>query len=516
MSSSWYTPTKLFLILVLAVAFLPTLVAAQQDARSVLVNYAEVGKQSTSNQAVNVYFTLLDDNDQAVGAPTINQISLALGEAAYTGTISVPETPLYITLVLDTSGSMQSVADQLREAAVQAIIAAPPGTYFSAYHFNDTVTRTNQYTYTADLRSLIDDILSNSYRDYTGRCFYDALFQAIEQAQKSAPAGRRAVIIFTDSRNEIIDGGELDRCSTHDIVDVIASARDGSARVPIFTIGLQRSSVVNFSELERIAIVTGGAAKIGNLDQLSEIFQQVVQTLASQQQATFNVCLPANIYSGIMTINGSLSSEVRGINLTTECTTLLEKVVITIQTNLIETITIGIALLVGLPLLIFFALRRRRDNKGYDEPEKIAIFISYRRDPSAMLANLIATKLEQNGIQVFVDTRSIDGGGPFPKRLIDAIYNSDVFVCLVADTTFDSDWVRKEIEYAHTAGKTMIPMFQQSWKRLTPKPEPPTTHIEALLDSDGVHVLDQDNEYVDDAIERLAKMIRATVRKPKS
>lgn len=146
---------------------------------------------------------------------------------------------------------------------------------------------------------------------------------------------------------------------------------------------------------------------------------------------------------------------------------------------------------------------------------KPSAFISYRRIPSATLATLIAKELEKYGIKVFVDTRSVDGGGLFPRRLIEAIHDNDVFVCLVADTTFESDWVREEIAHAHEISKTMIPVFQESWEQLHPKPTAPTEHIKALLDSDGVHMLDIRNVYVDEAIEELAKMIRATARRTK-
>ncbi|MCB9457749.1 MAG: TIR domain-containing protein [Anaerolineaceae bacterium] len=146
---------------------------------------------------------------------------------------------------------------------------------------------------------------------------------------------------------------------------------------------------------------------------------------------------------------------------------------------------------------------------------KPSAFISYRRIPSATLATLIAKELEKHGIKVFVDTRSVDGGGLFPRRLIEAIHDNDVFVCLVADTTFESDWVREEIAHAHEISKTMIPVFQESWEQLHPKPKAPTEHIKALLDSDGVHMLDIRNVYVDEAIEELAKMIRVTARKTK-
>jgi len=134
-------------------------------------------------------------------------------------------------------------------------------------------------------------------------------------------------------------------------------------------------------------------------------------------------------------------------------------------------------------------------------------FVSYRRKTSAMLATLIAHELEGRGIDVFVDTRRTDGGGPFPDRLLRAIESADVFVCLLADGTFDSDWVRREIEHAHTLGKVLIPVFQETYVA----PPAPDAHIHALLQSDGVHVMDVKNIYVDEAINQLTEMIRRSV-----
>lgn len=137
-----------------------------------------------------------------------------------------------------------------------------------------------------------------------------------------------------------------------------------------------------------------------------------------------------------------------------------------------------------------------------------SVFISYRRRSSAMLAQLIARELQARGIQTFMDTRQMDGGGPFPARLLRAIQDQDVFVCLVADSTFESDWMRREIAHAHTLNKIMIPVFQESWDNLTPKPAPPDEHVRALLQYDGVQVLDERNVYVDSAMDDLAAMIR--------
>src|SRR5687767_7982168 len=91
------------------------------------------------------------------------------------------------------------------------------------------------------------------------------------------------------------------------------------------------------------------------------------------------------------------------------------------------------------------------------------VFISYRRVESSMVATLIAGELERKGLSVFVDTRSVDGAGPFPDRLHRAIEDCTVFVCLLSATTLASDWVREEIAHAHQHQKILIPVFQERY-----------------------------------------------------
>ncbi len=138
-----------------------------------------------------------------------------------------------------------------------------------------------------------------------------------------------------------------------------------------------------------------------------------------------------------------------------------------------------------------------------------SIFISYRRKPSAMLAQLVQRDLKTNKIDVYVDTDRLDTPGPFPVRLLSAIENADVFVCLVGEGTFDSEWVQREIEQAHRLDKPMIPVFQESYDPIPPD-KAPTPHIRALLECDGVYVFDEKNVYLGPAIETLSKMIENT------
>lgn len=138
-------------------------------------------------------------------------------------------------------------------------------------------------------------------------------------------------------------------------------------------------------------------------------------------------------------------------------------------------------------------------------------FVSYRRKASAILATFLTRELSLKGIDAFVDTRAVDGAGPFPDRLLRNIEEREVFICLLGEDTLESEWVRREIAHAHSIGKPMIPIFQESY---VASPEVPDEHVGALLQNQGVHILDIRNIYVDEAIQQLSKMIHATKRIP--
>jgi len=138
------------------------------------------------------------------------------------------------------------------------------------------------------------------------------------------------------------------------------------------------------------------------------------------------------------------------------------------------------------------------------------VFISYRRVPSAMLATLLAKELQDRGIDVFVDTRNMDGGGSFPNRLRDAIDHSDVFLCLLADTTLESDWVQQEIAHANSKKKILLPIFQESFD---PSAAAINNDVQALLDCDAIHIMDIKNIMIDETIEQIADVIKSSVKK---
>ncbi len=154
-----------------------------------------------------------------------------------------------------------------------------------------------------------------------------------------------------------------------------------------------------------------------------------------------------------------------------------------------------------------------RTGKHYGDTRMITAFISYRRIPSATLAQLLARELNVQDIKAYVDVRQVDDDGPLPTRLRDAIAKSAVFVCLVAESTFESAWVLEEIQHAHKLGKVMIPVFQESY---VPIHEPPNETLRALLNSAGVKILERPSRDRNAAITQLAHMINASVTPQKT
>jgi serine/threonine protein kinase len=139
------------------------------------------------------------------------------------------------------------------------------------------------------------------------------------------------------------------------------------------------------------------------------------------------------------------------------------------------------------------------------------VFVSYQHEPSAGWAVLLARELkDKHRIAAFVDTQRLDGAMQFPEKLSRAIENCQVFVCLLAESTLASRWVREEIRLAHEFKRPMIPVFQESFTQVERDSLDPA--VASLLHHDGVHLLDRRNIHIDHTIDDLARLVLATVR----
>lgn len=126
------------------------------------------------------------------------------------------------------------------------------------------------------------------------------------------------------------------------------------------------------------------------------------------------------------------------------------------------------------------------------------VFISYRRGPSWGQARSIEQSLRQRGANVFIDIDDINEGH-FADIIEKAIENCDYFVVVLAPGTLDSEWVKREIQFALSHSKTIIPLLVD--KFVLDKDQLPTD-IQDIASHNAITLLP---EFYEEAMDRLAK-----------
>jgi VWFA-related protein len=283
------------------------LVSAQErDNIRTIINYAEAQElPDGSGLDLSLYFTLTD----AAGAPVtdkeISSATILLDDGKrYPAEVSKPDSPIYIVLLLDASGSMTRARTDMQQAAVQAVTNAPENAFFAVYSFSDADKIINLTEgFTLDKNRAINAIGQVNPVNQNGTCLYDATVEAIQLLADTTGAaegqGRRAVVLFTDGVDEVLQGGP---CSSNTYEDVVALANDEDFRVPVFTIGLRGSqgNPINETELRNMAESTGGLPAIGGQEDLNALFQRIIDALSSQWRA--NAVVMPDIGPGTATL----------------------------------------------------------------------------------------------------------------------------------------------------------------------------------------------------------------------
>ncbi|HSJ90258.1 MAG TPA: TIR domain-containing protein [Anaerolineales bacterium] len=84
------------------------------------------------------------------------------------------------------------------------------------------------------------------------------------------------------------------------------------------------------------------------------------------------------------------------------------------------------------------------------------VFISYsRRDSEAV--DQIVTRLEAENFTVWIDREDIHGGDLWREAIVEAVDNAYAFVLMLSPASAASDNVRKEVDLAEGAGKSLLP-----------------------------------------------------------
>jgi len=158
----------------------------------------------------------------------------------------------------------------------------------------------------------------------------------------------------------------------------------------------------------------------------------------------------------------------------------------------------------------YLALRKSVSNPLPRRSGIPRVFISYRRSLSAGWAVLFARELnEKHKISAFVDTQRVDTAARVPAKILKAIQECDIFVCLLAKGTLRSAWVEEEIRLAWANNKPMIPVFQESFVPPEAASAPP--HVGALMSYEAVYLLDRKNIHIDHTVAELAKIVNVSI-----
>lgn len=281
---------KTLMLLIFGVLILWPLAAHAQTPGLIVIHSAAEGQGDSLD--LSVFFTMVDPEGQPLPRDAINveeaTIELLGGDKPpVEAGVGDPGTPFYIVLLLDGSGSMANVIGEVREAAKEALDGAPPNAHFSVVKFNELAIDEELRpieNFTNDLvlvKSAIDAVTSDPNAP---TCLYNATYRALEllDRQIQGPQERKAIILFTDGKDERADGTP---CSQRKYEDVIYRAtRGGPSLTPIHTIGLCDAGCgnLNQAELRTMASDTLGFSALGGRENLGSLFERIIDGLNSQ------------------------------------------------------------------------------------------------------------------------------------------------------------------------------------------------------------------------------------------
>src|SRR5215475_1079601 len=100
--------------------------------------------------------------------------------------------------------------------------------------------------------------------------------------------------------------------------------------------------------------------------------------------------------------------------------------------------------------------------------ESNSVFISYRREASAFVAQAVFQDLQANGIDAFYDIESINSGY-FDTIILNQIAARPYFLPILTPGTLErctdaDDWILREIEHAVNLKREIVPLYTPDFK----------------------------------------------------
>lgn len=276
----WFS---VFLVLVMGVVNIqPAL--AQSNSIDVVVHYVEgAPSEKDISYDVKAFVSVTDSTGSPINDLKIEDFTLTEdSQKVELQSVALADDPINLVLLIDTSGSMSGQGITAAKAAASSFVTSLAAEdRVSIVTFDDNsntiIDFTTDHTAARDKIALIDATRN------AGTCLYDAAYQAV-QTTATVPSGRRAVILFTDGKDEKSGGGI---CSVHTADDVIKIATEGGTRTPIYTMGM--GTTVDQNGLKRLAETTGGRFFYSpDSSKVDAIFRDLSTALRSQYAIVYS------------------------------------------------------------------------------------------------------------------------------------------------------------------------------------------------------------------------------------
>ena len=240
-------------------------------------------KIKVSTESVPVYVTVFDSTKRLV--PDLQQEDFEILDNGKPQTITVFENkpaPITVTVMLDTSGSMTTALDLVKDAAEQFVLRLLPGDQAQVGEFNDKI-RFHPGSFIDDRDRLVYLLKNELDFGYPTR-LWDAVDESVDRLEPMD--GRRVVLVFTDGD---------DTASKLGLTHVMDHAR--AKDVMVYAIGLvndyfngqQRVRTSPDKGLKKLAEDTGGGYfELKRTADLGETFTRVAEELHSQYVLGFS------------------------------------------------------------------------------------------------------------------------------------------------------------------------------------------------------------------------------------
>ena len=243
--------TRILLTLVLLLSIV-TIVQGDLDFNVVLHDAQVKPVEGQLANEVKAYVSVLDQQGAPIKNLKVNSFTLSEDSQRVEATVKEnAEVPVSLVVAIDTSGSMAGQGiTKAREASAKFVNRMSKEDSVAIVSFNDKVNVNFDFTNNPSIAA--SALSSLNVTPGSGTCLYDAIYQSL-QMTSILPAGRRAILILTDGRDELPNGKP---CSSTTIDDVIGQATS-NVITPIYTIGVGKA--IDENNLQRMALLSGGS-----------------------------------------------------------------------------------------------------------------------------------------------------------------------------------------------------------------------------------------------------------------